>query len=99
MLWLMALYANDEAEELGLDIHFQVIIPQQIIGETEFGRVAADAYASSNGVSREVLLAGFGAPMPPRKVGENVVSILTDQQYAKGVTFGMSGDRGIVSLD
>lgn len=99
MLWLMAHYANDEAGELGLDIHFQAIVPQQIIGDTELGRVAADAYAKSNGVSREVLLARFGAPMPPRKVGENVVSILTNKQYAKGVAFGMSGDRGIVSLD
>lgn len=99
MLWLMALYANDLAQRLDLGIRFQAILPQQIIGDTELGRQAAKAYASSKGVSLEVFLAGFGAPMPPRKVGDNVVSILTDPRYAKGVPFGMKGDLGIVSLD
>jgi hypothetical protein len=36
---------------------------------------------------------------PPHKVGDNVVSILTDPRYATGVAFGMKGDLGIVSLD
>ena len=44
-------------------------------------------------------LGSFGAPMPPRKVGDNVVSILTDLRYAAGLAFGMKGDLGIVSLD
>lgn len=99
MLWLMALYANDVARELDLGIRFQTIVPQQIIGDTELGRKAAEAYARRKGVSLEVFLASFGAPMPPRKVGDNVVSILTDPRYATGVAFGMKGDLGIVSLD
>ncbi len=68
-----------------LDIRFQTIFPQQIIGDTELGRQAAEAYAQRQGVSVEKFLAGFGAPMPPREVGENVVSILTDTRYATGV--------------
>ncbi len=99
MLWLMAIYANTVARRLDLGIHFQAIVPQQIVGETELGRKAAEAYARSNGVSPEVFLAGFGPPMPPRKVGDNVVSILTDPRYAAGVAFGMKGDIGIVPLD
>jgi len=99
MLWLMAQYANDVAAELNLGIHFQAVLPLQIIGDTELGHTAAQAYASSNGVSVEVFLSRFGAPMPPRQVGENVVSILTDPRHATGVAFGMNGDRGIVSLD
>lgn len=99
MLWFMALYANDVARRLDLGIRFQAIVPQQIIGDTELGRKAAEAYARSMGVSVEVILAGFGAPMPPRKVGDNVVAILTDPRYATGVAFGMKGDLGIVSLD
>ncbi len=86
MLWLMAHYANDVAQRLDLGIRFQAILPQQIIGE-------------SKGVSLEAFLAGFGAPMPPRKVGDHVVSILTDPRYATGVAFGMKGDLGIISLD
>ncbi len=99
MLWLMALYANDLAQRLGLGIRFQAIVPQQIIGDTELGCTASEAYARSKGVSTEVFLAGFGAPMPPRKVGANVVSILTDPRYTNGVAFGMKGDLGIVALD
>ena len=99
MLWLMALYANGVARQLDLGIRFQAILPQQIIGDTELGRKAAEAYARSKGVSLEAFLAGFGAPMPPRKVGDHVVSILTDPRYATGVAFGMKGDLGIISLD
>jgi hypothetical protein len=99
MLWLMALYANDVALRLDLGIRFQTILPQQIIGDTELGRQAADGYARSKGISLETFLAGFGAPMPPRKVGDNVVSILTDPRYATGAAFGMKGDLGIVQLD
>jgi len=98
MLWLMALYANDVAQRLDLGIRFQAILPQQIIGDTELGRQAAEAYASSKAVSLETFLAGFGAPMPPRKVGDNVVSMLTDPRYATGAAFGMKGDFGIVPL-
>jgi NAD(P)-dependent dehydrogenase (short-subunit alcohol dehydrogenase family) len=99
MLWLMALYANDVARKLDLGIHFQAIIPQQIIGDTALGRAAGEAYARGKGVSVEIFFAGFGAPLPPRKVGDHVVSILTEPRYASGVAFGMKGDRGIVSLD
>ncbi len=99
MLWFMADYANDVAKGLDLDIRFQAIVPQQIIGDTELGRTAAEAYARRKGVSLEAFLAGFGAPLPPRKVGDNVVAILTDPRYATGVAFGMKGDLGIVSLD
>lgn len=99
MLWLMAAYANNIARQLDLGIRFQAILPQQIIGDTELGRKAAEAYARAQGVSLEAFLAGFGTPMPPRKVGDNVVSILTDPRYATGVAFGMKGDLGIVSLD
>jgi NAD(P)-dependent dehydrogenase (short-subunit alcohol dehydrogenase family) len=99
MLWLMALYANDVARKLDLGIHFQAILPQQIIGDTALGRAAGEAYAKGKGVSVEIFFAGFGAPMPPRKVGDNVVSILTDPRYATGVAFGMKGDLGIVPLD
>jgi NAD(P)-dependent dehydrogenase (short-subunit alcohol dehydrogenase family) len=99
MLWLMAGYANDVAAGLDLGIRFQAIVPQQIIGDTDLGRKAAETYARRKGVSLEAFLASFGAPMPPCKVGENVIAILTDPSYAKGVAFGMKGDLGIVSLD
>lgn len=98
-LWFLAQYANGMAKELGLDITFQALVPRQIIGETEHGRSAAQAYAKRKGVSVETFLAGFGAPLSPRHFGEYVASILTDPQYEKVPAFGLKGDTGIVSLD
>ena len=71
----------------------------QIIGDTELGRAGAEGYAKRRGVSVEAFLAGFGAPLTPKKIGEHVATILTDPKYASGVAFGLKGDAGIVSLD
>jgi NAD(P)-dependent dehydrogenase (short-subunit alcohol dehydrogenase family) len=99
MLWLMAQYANVSAKELDLGITFQAIIPQQMIGDTELGRAGAEGYAKRKGVSVETFLAGFGAPMSSKQVGEHVATILTDSKYETGVAFGLKGDSGISSLD
>jgi NAD(P)-dependent dehydrogenase (short-subunit alcohol dehydrogenase family) len=94
----MAAYADGLAVNLGLGIRFQAIVPMQIIGQTELGRQAAEAYARQKGVSLETYLAGFGEALPPRKVGEYVISILTDARYEKGTAFGMKGGTGIIPL-
>jgi NAD(P)-dependent dehydrogenase (short-subunit alcohol dehydrogenase family) len=99
MLWLMAQYANGVAAELDLGIRFQAIVPQQIIGETDHGRAAADAYARRKGVTTEAFLRNFGKPMSPRQVGEHVVTLLTDPRYETGTVYGLKGDTGIQSLD
>ena len=104
-LWLMAHYANQVMADRGLGVHFQAILPMQIMGDTALGRAAAEAYAKRKGVSLEIFLAGFGEPLTPRKVGEQVVSILTEPRYASGVAFGLkggagdAGDAGIIALD
>ena len=98
MLWLMAQYANGMSKELGLGITFQAMVPLQMIGDTEHGRRAAEAYALRKGVSVAEFLRNFGAPMSPAQVGEHVATLLTDARFATGVAFGMKGDLGIVSL-
>jgi NAD(P)-dependent dehydrogenase (short-subunit alcohol dehydrogenase family) len=99
MLWLMAKYANGVAEQKGLGIRFQVIVPLQMIGGTGTGDAGADAYAGAMGIEREAFLARFGAPMPPREFGDHVVAVLDDPQYAKGFAFGLKGDTGITVLE
>lgn len=99
MLWLMAHYANGVAAELDLGILFQALLPLQMVGETAFGRHAAEAYARRRGITVEAFLAGFGKPMPPRQFGEYVVEILADAKHAQGTAFGLKGDTGITSLD
>lgn len=99
MLWLMAGYANTSADELGLGIRFQAVLPRQIVGATELGRAAAETYARRKGVSIEAFLAGFGAPLTPAQVGEHVATLLTDPRYETGVAYGVKSDLGLHSLD
>jgi NAD(P)-dependent dehydrogenase (short-subunit alcohol dehydrogenase family) len=99
MLWFMAKYANGVAKQKALGIRFQAIVPQQIIGGTGVGDAGAGAYARAAGVGTEAFLSRFGAPMPPRRFGDHVVSLLTERQYVDAVAFGLKGDRGITVLE
>jgi NAD(P)-dependent dehydrogenase (short-subunit alcohol dehydrogenase family) len=99
MLWIMAKYANGVAEQKGLGIRFQAIVPQQIIGGTGVGDVASSAYAQATGIEPEAFLARYGAPMPPRQFGDHLVAVLDDPQYATGFAFGLKGDTAITVLD
>jgi len=99
MQWMMASYANQVADELGLGVKFQALVPRQMIGEGGVGRAGAEAYAARKGISPETFLAGFGAPLPPRRLGDHVVTLLTDAAYEAGVAFGVKGDVGLQPLD
>jgi NAD(P)-dependent dehydrogenase (short-subunit alcohol dehydrogenase family) len=99
MLWFMAKYANRVAEQKGLGIRFQAIVPLQMIGGTGVGDAGAGAYARAMGLEPEAFLARFGAPMPPRRFGDHLVAVLDDPQYAAGFAFGLKGDTGITILE
>jgi NAD(P)-dependent dehydrogenase (short-subunit alcohol dehydrogenase family) len=99
MLWFMAKYANGVAEQKGLGIRFQAIVPLQMIGGTGVGDEGASAYARAMGIEPEAFLARYGAPMPPRQFGDHLVAVLDDPQYATGFAFGLKGDTGITVLE
>ena len=99
MLWFMAKYANGVAEQKGLGIRFQTIVPQQMVAGTGVGDTGANAYARAMGVTPEAFVARFGAPMSPRDFGEKVVSVLSDPNYAQGFAFGLKGDTGVTMLE
>jgi NAD(P)-dependent dehydrogenase (short-subunit alcohol dehydrogenase family) len=99
MIWMMADYANGIAKDLDLGIRFHALLPRQIVGATELGRTAAEAYARRKGVSTESYLAGFGTPLSPQAFGEHVVTLLTDPRYENSTAFGVRGDTGIQPLD
>ena len=99
MLWLMAKYAAGVSAQKGLGVRVQAIVPMQMIGGTGVGDVGAEAYARAQGVDTEVILARFGAPLPPRRFGEHVVRILTDPQYDAALALGLKGDTGITVLE
>ena len=99
MLWLMAGYANRVSEQKALGIRFQTIIPRQMIIGTGIGDAAAGAYAQALDIEPEAFVARFGAPMPPRVFGENVVAVLDDPAHAGGFAFGLSGDKGVAMIE
>ena len=99
MLWLMAKYANDVSQQKDLGICFQVIVPQQMVGNTGVGDTGANAYARAMGLEPADFLARFGVPMPPRAFGERVVAVLDDPNFADGFAFGLKGDTGVTILE
>lgn len=98
MLWLMAKYANGLSKQKDLGIHFQVIVPHQMVLGTGTGDAGANAYARAMGIEPEAFVARFGALMPPREFGEKVVSVLDDPKYAEGFAFGLKG-TGVTILE
>ena len=99
MLWFMAGYANRVSEQRKLGIRFQTILPRQMILGTGIGDAAAGAYARAMDIEPEAFVARFGAPMPPRVFGENVVAVLDDPTHAEGFAFGLTGDKGVTVME
>jgi NAD(P)-dependent dehydrogenase (short-subunit alcohol dehydrogenase family) len=95
MIWLMANYANGVASDLDLGIRFQALLVGQIVGSTELGRAAAEAYARKKGVTTEAFLAGFGKPLDPRDYGDHVAVLLTNPKYESATAFAIRGETGI----
>jgi NAD(P)-dependent dehydrogenase (short-subunit alcohol dehydrogenase family) len=98
MLAFMAQYANRVSQDRGLGIRFQVVFPRQMILGTGTGDQAAGAYARANGITPEQFVTRFGDPMPPRMFGDHVVRLLTDDAFADGFAFGLSGSGGVQPL-
>jgi NAD(P)-dependent dehydrogenase (short-subunit alcohol dehydrogenase family) len=100
MLWIMASYANESSAAKNLGIHFQAILPLQMVAGTGVGEAGAEAYSRGTGMrTEEFLAARFGAPLQPRQFGEHLVSILTDPQLQRGFAFGLQGEKGITILE
>jgi NAD(P)-dependent dehydrogenase (short-subunit alcohol dehydrogenase family) len=99
MLWFMAGYANTVSVEQDLGIHFQAIVPRQMLAAGGVGRAGAQAYSRRKGVTPEAFLANFGTPMTARELGDHVVRILTDPQYESAPALALKGDFGIQALE
>jgi NAD(P)-dependent dehydrogenase (short-subunit alcohol dehydrogenase family) len=99
MLTFMTGYAQGVADQRGLDLRFQAIVPLQMIGGTGVGDTGARAYGAAAGVDPATILARFGAPLPPRRFGDHLVTLLEDPRYATALAFGLKGDTGITILE
>jgi NAD(P)-dependent dehydrogenase (short-subunit alcohol dehydrogenase family) len=99
-LWFMAHSANAVSRERGLGIHFQALLPGQLIGATALGHAVASAYAKLEGLTAdEYLRTRYGEPLAPDQVGAQVVELLTEPRYATGVAYGFRSGSEILSFD
>jgi NAD(P)-dependent dehydrogenase (short-subunit alcohol dehydrogenase family) len=90
MLWFMAHSANAVARERDLDIHFQALLPMQLMAGTMLGHSVASEYATRSGLSVEdYLFQRYGPPMSPAHVGEQVADMLDGPKLRSGVAFGL----------
>lgn len=100
MLWFMAHSANAVSMERCLQIYFQVLVPTQLMAGTSLGRGTAAEYAKLEGVSVEdYLFKRYGPPLLPRHVGEQVVEILSNPEYAEGIAYGLRTGPEPIALD
>jgi NAD(P)-dependent dehydrogenase (short-subunit alcohol dehydrogenase family) len=100
MLWFMAHSANAVSRERGLGVHFQVLVPCQLIPGTALGYQTAAAYAAIEGVSvDEHVVQRYGSILNPAEVGEGVAELLGDPRYMQGVAYGFRSGSEIVTLD
>src|SRR5258708_1204783 len=100
MLWFMAHSANAVSRERDLGIHFQVLVPCQLIPDTTLGHQVAAAYAEIEGVSiDEHVMQRYGSILRPAQVGDRVAELLGDPRYMHGVAYGFRSDADILPLD
>jgi NAD(P)-dependent dehydrogenase (short-subunit alcohol dehydrogenase family) len=96
MLWFMAQYANDIAQKRGLGITFQVLVPMQMIAETDLAQTVAGAYAKLKGMTVEAYVeARYGEPLSAVEYAKLVHSFLTDPAYLEGAAYGIRKDTGL----
>jgi NAD(P)-dependent dehydrogenase (short-subunit alcohol dehydrogenase family) len=100
MLWFMAHCANTVSRERGLELHFQVLAPMQLIPGTRLGHEVAAACATKEGISLdEHVMKRYGSVLCPAQVGEQVAELLGDSRYLRGVAYGFRSGSEIVHLD
>ncbi|GLV54253.1 short-chain dehydrogenase [Dictyobacter sp. S3.2.2.5] len=86
----LADYAQKESARLQRGLRFLALVPGRIISETELGKVAARAYASSLGLSPADFIETRPARPTPEDVANAVVALVSDPSERAGKTFVLS---------
>lgn len=100
MAWFMAHQANAVSKIRGLGIHFQVLVPGQLMVGTEHGHTVAAACAEIEGITiEEHVLRRYGSYLQPSQIGKQVTELLAEPRYEQGVAFGFRDNMDMMSLD
>src|SRR6266702_654161 len=88
----LADYAQKESARLQLGLQFLALTPTpgRIMPETELGKAAIEAYASSLGISPADFINNMGAKVTTEDVANAVVTLASDSRERAGKTFLVS---------
>ncbi|GHO69278.1 short-chain dehydrogenase [Ktedonobacter sp. SOSP1-52] len=93
----IASYAQKESDRRALGLRFFALAPGSIMPETDLGKAAVSAYASSLGISAQDFVKGMPSPQSPERVANAVVEIASNPGNREGNVFLISG-KGIEAL-
>jgi NAD(P)-dependent dehydrogenase (short-subunit alcohol dehydrogenase family) len=93
----IANYAQKESDRLKLGLRFLALAPGGIMPETDLGKAAVEAYASSLGISPRDFLKGLGAKLTTEEVANAVVEFASHPEEREGTAFLISG-KGVETL-
>src|SRR5260370_827715 len=100
MLWFMAHCANPVSRDRGLQLHFQVLVPSQVLPDPTLRHLVAAAHAELEGLSAEEhVMQRYGSIMRPADFGQRVTELLADPHYASGVAYGFRANASILPPD
>jgi NAD(P)-dependent dehydrogenase (short-subunit alcohol dehydrogenase family) len=91
MQMFLAKYAQKESDRLHLGVWFLALVPGGMMPETDLGKVAVEAYASSLGISTADFLKNTAARPTPEDVAHAVVECASDPQERAGKAFLVTG--------
>jgi len=90
MQMFLADYAQKESARLHLGLQFLALAPGRIIPDTELGKAAVEAYASSLGLSPAEFIKTRAAKPTPEDVASAVIELASDPRERTGKTFVVS---------
>ena len=91
MQMFLAKYAQQESDRLHLGLQFLALVPGGMMPETDLGKVAVEAYASSLGLAPADFIKTMGARPTPEDVAKAVVACASDPHERAGKAFLVSG--------
>jgi NAD(P)-dependent dehydrogenase (short-subunit alcohol dehydrogenase family) len=93
----VANYAQQEADRLHLGLRFFALAPGGMMPETELGKTAVEAYASSLGLSATDFIKRRGLSQTPEQVANAVVEFASHPSSREGNVFLVSA-KGIEAI-
>ena len=93
----VANYAQQEADRLHLGLRFLALAPGGMMPETELGKTAVEAYASSLGLSATDFIKRRGLSQTPEQVANAVVEFASHPSSREGNVFLVSA-KGIEAI-